>query len=257
MRVLCVAEKPSIARSISQILSGGRMDTVSMFICNQFMDRCSYSQRPTQNRYIKNFDFDYPQTNSAFTVTAVTGHLLAHDFSDAYKQWSSCDPFTLFDAPIHTIVPAEHKSIERNLMTEARRANILMIWTDCDREGENIGWEIITVCRKARSNIVVKRARFSAIIPQYVTICAYTFPLIHTKRQIHRAAQHPVELDKAQAEAVEARIFLDLRIGAAFTRMQTLTLQNRLPQFREKRDVVSYGAELSYLNVYPLYLVPG
>jgi len=43
-------------------------------------------------------------------------------------------------------------------------------------------------------------------------------------RQIHRAAQHPVELDIAQAHAVEARIMLDLRIGAAFTRMQTLTL---------------------------------
>ncbi|KIM69269.1 hypothetical protein SCLCIDRAFT_1177215 [Scleroderma citrinum Foug A] len=208
MRVLCVAEKPSIARSISQILSGGRVET-----------------RPTQNRFIKNFDFNYPQTNSTFTVTAVAGHLLAHDFPDAYKQWSSCDPFILFDAPIHVTVPAANKTIERNLMTEARTANTLMIWTDCDREGENIGWEIISVCRKARPNIVVKRARFSAIIPQ----------------QIHRAAQHPVELDEAQANAVEARITLDLRIGAAFTRMQTLTLQNRLPQFREKRDVVSYG----------------
>lgn len=61
-------------------------------------------------------------------------------------------------------------------------------------------------------------------------------------RQIHRAAQHPVDLDMAQAHAVEARIFLDLRIGDAFTRMQTLTLQARLAQFREKREVVSYGS---------------
>jgi DNA topoisomerase-3 len=41
-----------------------------------------------------------------------------------------------------------------------------MIWTDCDREGENIGAEIAKVCRKANPNIVVKRARFSAIIAQ-------------------------------------------------------------------------------------------
>ncbi|KAF8843023.1 prokaryotic type I DNA topoisomerase [Paxillus ammoniavirescens] len=208
MRVLCVAEKPSIARSISQILSGGRVET-----------------RATQNRFIRNFDFDYPQTNSRVTVTSVSGHLLTHDFPDAYRQWHSCDPLSLFDAPIHSTVPAENKTIERNLMNEARSAQTLMIWTDCDREGENIGWEIVTVCRKAKPNIVVKRARFSAIIPQ----------------QIHRAAQHPVDLDLAQAAAVEARIMLDLRIGAAFTRMQTLTLQNRLPQFREKREVVSYG----------------
>ena len=32
--------------------------------------------------------------------------------------------------------------------------------------------------------------------------------------------------------------------------MQTLALQNRLPQFREKREVVSYGSEL--FSVYPL-----
>lgn len=31
MRVLCVAEKPSIAKSITEILSGGRWDTVSPY----------------------------------------------------------------------------------------------------------------------------------------------------------------------------------------------------------------------------------
>jgi DNA topoisomerase IA len=68
-------------------------------------------------------------------------------------------------------------------------------------------------------------------------------------RQIHRAAQHPVDLDMAQAHAVEARILLDLRIGAAFTRMQTLTLQTRLAQFRENREVVSYGSFITELFV--------
>jgi len=29
MKVLCVAEKPSIAKSVTEILSGGRWDTVS------------------------------------------------------------------------------------------------------------------------------------------------------------------------------------------------------------------------------------
>ena len=53
-------------------------------------------------------------------------------------------------------------------MTEARGADMLMIWTDCDREGEHIGSEVATVCRKAKRNIIVKRARFSAIIAQYV-----------------------------------------------------------------------------------------
>lgn len=60
-------------------------------------------------------------------------------------------------------------------------------------------------------------------------------------RQIHNAAQHPVELDMNQVHSVEARIALDLRIGAAFTRLQTLALQNRFGVLKE--NVVSYGTK--------------
>lgn len=59
-------------------------------------------------------------------------------------------------------------------------------------------------------------------------------------RQIHNAAQHPIELDQAQADAVEARTILDLRLGAAFTRMQTLALQGRFAQMQEGGPI-SYG----------------
>ncbi|KAI0697280.1 DNA topoisomerase [Cytidiella melzeri] len=206
MRVLCVAEKPSIARSITQILSGGQFTT-----------------RPSPNNFIKNFDFHYGYTNSHFTVTSVAGHLLEHEFDSAYTSWHSCDPFDLFDAPVLATVKKNSQTIARNLTNEARRAQRLMIWTDCDREGENIGAEIAGVCRKVQRNIVVQRARFSAIIAQ----------------QIHNAAQHPVLLDMAQSNAVEARIILDLRIGAAFTRLQTLYLQQRFRQL--EKEVISYG----------------
>lgn len=40
-----------------------------------------------------------------------------------------------------------------------------MIWTDCDREGEHIGSEIVNVVRKVRPHIHITRAKFSAIIP--------------------------------------------------------------------------------------------
>ncbi|TFY69145.1 hypothetical protein EVG20_g3279 [Dentipellis fragilis] len=205
MRVLCVAEKPSIAKSISQILSGGQ-----------------YTTRSSPVNFIKNYDFNYPQTRAQFTVTCVAGHLMSHDFTDTHRKWNSCEPFTLFEAPVVSFVAPDKKGIERNLISEAKKAQELMIWTDCDREGENIGAEIASICRKAKPGITVKRARFSAIIAQ----------------QIHHAAQHPVALDMAQSAAVEARTLLDLRTGAAFTRMQTLALQSRLDQVK---DVVSYG----------------
>ncbi|KAJ1309638.1 hypothetical protein OPQ81_006405 [Rhizoctonia solani] len=206
MRVLCVAEKPSIAKSVAQILSGGQFTT-----------------RNTQSPYHKNYDFYYAKTGDNYTMTAVSGHLTEKDFGAALRSWNSCDPFQLFDAPIETRVSKDGERIERNLLSEARGAQMLMIWTDCDREGENIGAEVEAVCLRSNPRIRVKRARFSAIIPA----------------QIHYAAQNPVELDRAQADAVEARILLDLRYGAAFTRMQTLTLRPRFPQLEE--GLISYG----------------
>lgn len=166
MRVLCVAEKPSISKSISQILSGGQFTSVcpAFSYCSVVSD--AFFQRPSANKYIRNYDFDYPQTNAQFTVTCVSGHLTSHDFPETHRKWLSCDPISLFDAPVETFTSKESKDIETNLTREARRADMLMIWTDCDREGEHIGSEVKRVCRKAKPNIIVKRARFSAIIAQ-------------------------------------------------------------------------------------------
>ena len=55
------------------------------------------------------------------------------------------------------------KQVASNLEQEARGAQKLVIWTDCDREGEHIGSEIERICRKANRNIQVFRARFSVI----------------------------------------------------------------------------------------------
>lgn len=37
--------------------------------------------------------------------------------------------------------------VQRTLEKEARQCQALVIWTDCDREGENIGFEINDVCK--------------------------------------------------------------------------------------------------------------
>ncbi|BGP16682.1 DNA topoisomerase [Rhodosporidiobolus nylandii] len=210
---LCVAEKPSIAKAITEILSGGQS-----------------TRRPARNpRFISNYDFSYRMGPGPghvdFTVTAVAGHLSSNDFDEQYRKWHSCDPRDLFDARVRTFIAddPDKKGIEANLIAEARRATHLMIWTDCDREGEFIGSIVAEVCRKARPNIVVKRARFSAIIPA----------------QINQACRNPVDLDMQQAQAVAARMELDLRVGAIFTRMQTLELQRRIAA--AENSLVSYG----------------
>jgi DNA topoisomerase III len=170
MHVLCVAEKPSIAKAVSQILSGGQFSTVGLYRFD-FHALTDYAlQRPTQNKYIKNYDFPYPQTRDTYTVTSVSGHLMSLDFGPMHRKWTSCDPFTLFDAPVELKVADDKKSIERNLIAEARKSQMLMIWTDCDREGENIGMEVAKICRNANHSLRVKRAKFSAIIAQYVQV---------------------------------------------------------------------------------------
>ncbi|SPO25710.1 related to DNA topoisomerase III alpha [Ustilago trichophora] len=212
MKILCVAEKPSIAKSIASILARGHA-----------------SNRPGKDKYCRNYDFQYRmpgvQGMVDMTMTSVRGHLTSADFGPQFKGWHSCSPADLFEAPITTDLSDDAKSIGMNLRVEARNADAVMIWTDCDREGEHIGSEIVAEVRKVRRNIRVMRARFSAIIDS----------------QIHAACQNTVDLDWRAADAVESRIQLDLRIGAAFSRMQTLALQNRIPALIEQRQVISYG----------------
>ena len=61
---------------------------------------------------------------------------------------------------------------------------------------------------------------------------------------IIQAAKRPVELDMRQANAVAARIELDLRIGAAFTRVQTLQLKALVLQVQDDVKAISYGLSL-------------
>ncbi|VDN37095.1 unnamed protein product [Gongylonema pulchrum] len=96
---------------------------------------------------------------------------------------------------------------------------LLVIWTDCDREGEAIGAEIVAICRQTKPTLDVYRARFSEI----------------TSTAVHRALNNLTRMDPKLVDAVECRSELDLRIGAAFTRLQTLHLRNNFATiFRDK-----------------------
>ena len=53
------------------------------------------------------------------------------------------------------------------------------------------------------------------------------------------AALNPINLDERQIHAVSARIEIDLRLGAIFTRFQTLTIQRLGPGFEGR--MYSYG----------------
>ncbi|KAJ4354968.1 DNA topoisomerase [Ascochyta clinopodiicola] len=187
------------------------------------------------NPYVKNYEFDYtfPQWgHCSVTMTSVLGHLLSHEFEPRYKSWTSCDPSALFDARIEVFVGSNGKPIADNIQRQARRADVLYIWTDCDREGEHIGTEIRSVA--TQSNQTLGRAGG--------TVRAH-FSNIERAHIIH-AAQHPTDLDEAQADAVASRIELDLRVGASFTRHLTLSLRPLLQRgdLSEASRLISYGS---------------
>ena len=45
----------------------------------------------------------------------------------------------------------------------AQEAEYLALWLDCDREGENIGFEVISLCQEWIQYDNVYRAKFSAL----------------------------------------------------------------------------------------------
>ncbi|CAK9834424.1 DNA topoisomerase 3-alpha [Anthophora retusa] len=211
MKVLNVAEKNDAAKHIAGHLSRG-----------------TCKRREGLSKYNKIFEFSSYlwNQNCDMIMTSVSGHLLTHEFVGAYRRWQGCHPLSLFDAPIIKSCQEEnYVKIKKTLEREVQKCNALIIWTDCDREGENIGFEIIQVCQAIKPNICVYRAKFSEI----------------TQTSVNRALQNLCEPNKALSDAVEVRSQLDLRIGAAFTRFQTLRLQRVFP--RALADMlISYGS---------------
>lgn len=134
------------------------------------------------------------------------GHVVEIDFEPGYSNWRSeiNTPRTLIDAG--TIKKPTEKRIVKLIKRLSKKADLVTIATDFDREGELIGKEAYEIVREANKSVPIKRARFSAI----------------TKQEITNAFSNPAELDFNLAEAGEARQVVDLIWGASLTRFISL-----------------------------------
>ncbi|CAH2106244.1 unnamed protein product [Euphydryas editha] len=182
MKYLNVAEKNDAAKNIALHLSRGTSRKREGF---------------SQYNKIYEFEAEVMGQKSEMVMTSVSGHLLTMDFVSAYKSWQSCNPLSLFDAPVYKYCPENYDKIKKTLEREVRSCQGLIIWTDCDREGENIGFEIIEVCKAVKSSIKIFRAKFSEI----------------TSVSVRRALQTLTQPNKNISDAVDVRQELDLRIG--------------------------------------------
>ena len=100
------------------------------------------------------------------------------------------------------------------LAQEARGCDYIVLWLDCDKEGENICFEVLDCVRPSMKRLdknSIFRAKFSSI----------------TSKDIVAAMNSLGEPDENQSKSVDARQELDLRIGCAFTRFQTRFFQGK------------------------------
>ncbi|XP_055337807.1 DNA topoisomerase 3-beta-1-like [Paramacrobiotus metropolitanus] len=194
---LMVAEKPSLAQTIAEILSNGKLNSRKAF--NR---ACS----------VHEFTGQWPNSGEPifFKMTSTCGHVMGVDFPGRFNNWNATDPAELFDCPVQQIEANPSLAIPRLLHQEAKGADLLVLWLDCDKEGENICFEVIQSVTAAMNKPTsrepnIYRAKFSAL----------------TSKDIKHAMNNLVFPNKNESLSVDARMELDLRIGCAFTRFQT------------------------------------
>ena len=152
-RALNVAEKPSVAKSVSLLLNGGPPQRENSL---------------SQYNPVFRFDYFVESKNVEYDMlfTSVRGHIMGYAFGPQNKIWSLNTSRDLYQANIYHNLNPDSKIIKDNLINIARTYNIntLILWLDCDREGENIAFEVIEIIQSLNiRNLEILRASFSAI----------------------------------------------------------------------------------------------
>jgi DNA topoisomerase-3 len=220
--VLMVAEKPSICTSVAEALYG------------MYNKGGSKLQSKGRSPPVYEFNGQFMGRPSFFRVTAVTGHIYSLDFPAKYQNWDAVDPMELFSAPTVHTSEGRASGIVRHLQHEARGMDTLVLWMDCDREGENICFEVIRTISSVMkmkfnpSNSTtgpcnVFRAKFSAV----------------TAKDIEKAMLGLVSPNENESLSVDARQELDLKVGVAFSRFQTKYFQGKYGNLDS--SIISYG----------------
>ena len=111
VRVLNVAEKPSVAREVAKALSGGGA-------------RWSSAGGRT-GRW--EFPYAIRGVPCDMSFVAVAGHLMEVEFRSPYNKWRACAPGEIFRKPTHKYVPERNANLKKLVQSEAKRAQWAMV----------------------------------------------------------------------------------------------------------------------------------
>ncbi|XP_065020236.1 DNA topoisomerase 3-beta isoform X4 [Musa acuminata AAA Group] len=216
-KVLMVAEKPSISLSIATALSGGRMST----------------RRGSTD--VHEFDGQFRGYHVRYKVTSVIGHVFSLDFPSSYQNWEVTDPMDLFHAPVLKSESNPKAHIRRHLYHEAQGCTYLVLWLDCDREGENICYEVIecTGIHETGPGRIIYRARFSSV----------------TEKDIFNAMENLVGPNKDEALAVDARQEIDLKVAVMFQKLVANDGTLKVTDISTKEESKSRPCGLNTVNM--------
>ena len=129
-----------------------------------------------------------------YVVTSSIGHI--RDLPKSNKNAIDIDDGFI---PHYQVIPGKTKVIH-DIVSKAKKADVIVLATDMDREGEAIAWHIAEVLREELGEVIMKkivRATFNSI----------------TKDAVTEALKHPRTIDQDLRQAQEARRVLDRIVG--------------------------------------------
>lgn len=133
--------------------------------------------------------------------------------------------------------PEGKGGIVKHLEREAKGMDYLVLWLDCDREGENICFEVIQ-CVKQSMKQPQQQTSSQGNKDQYQNIFRAKFSAV-TPKDIEKAMNSLVKPNENESKAVDARQELDLKVGVAFSRFQTQYFQGKYGNLDSA--IISYG----------------
>ena len=203
--VLVVAEKDSVAKAFADALAEGRYRV--------------FAKGPVKV-------YAFTRSGRRWASLGLKGHLFDLDFKEELnRSWRSVDPRQLFfEQPVRVVEKGSWPYLEA-LRELGRRAELVYLALDGDPEGESIAFEARSVVESVNPYAEFKRPWFSTL----------------SSDELRRAVEAAGELNPRLADKCFARMEVDLTIGAAFTRLLTLSVQRASPRSLPLGRFLSYG----------------